>query len=101
MKRFTVRKVKCYSYSRQGWILKDCGFRFVVYDREWRKNIEAKYGQFYQTSREQENTFKNIETFYSHAGAQCCANWFNENKANEYGYAFHVPGFLLEKCIKL
>ena len=24
MKRFTVRKVKCHSYSRQGWILKFC-----------------------------------------------------------------------------
>ena len=46
MKRFTLRKVKQHSYSRQGWILKDLGYVFTIYDREWAKNFEAAGGHW-------------------------------------------------------
>ena len=101
IKRFTVRKVKCYSYSRQGWILKDCGFRFVVTDREWRDNMAAAYGKFCMTSREQENAFKNIDSFYSKAGAQYVADWLNENRCGMYGQRISIPGYVFNEAIKL
>ena len=101
MKRFTVRKVKCHSYSRQGWILKDCGFRFVVTDREWRNNMAAAYGMFCMTSREQENAFKNIDSYYSKAGAQYVADWLNENRCGMYAQRINIPGYVFNEAIKL
>ena len=101
IKRFTVRKVKCYSYSRQGWILKDCGFRFVVTDREWRNNMAAAYGKFCMTSREQENAFKNIDSYYSKAGAQYVADWLNENRCGMYAQRISIPGYVFNEAIKL
>ena len=101
MKRFTVRKVKCHSYSRQGWILKDCGFRFVVTDREWRDNMAAVYAQFYMASREQENAFKNIDSYYSKAGAQYVADWLNENRSGVYAQRISIPGHVFNEAIKL
>lgn len=101
MKRFTVRKVKCHSYSRQGWILKDCGFRFVVTDREWRDNIAATYGKLCMTSREQENAFKNIDSYYSKAGAQYVADWLNENRSGVYAQRISIPGYVFNEAIKL
>ena len=101
IKRFTVRKVKCYSYSRQGWILKDCGFRFVVTDREWRNNMAAAYGKFCMTSREQENEFKNIDSYYSKAGAQYVADWLNENRCGMYAQRISIPGYVFNEAIKL
>ena len=101
MKRFTVRKVKCHSYSRQGWILKDCGFRFVVTDREWRDNMHAAYGPCYIASREQENAFKNIDSYYSKAGAQYVADWLNENRSSMYAQRISIPGYVFNEAIKL
>lgn len=101
MKRFTVRKVKCHSYSRQGWILKDNGFRFVVTDREWRANLAAAYGRFYMASREQENAFKNVDSFYSRAGAQYVADWLNENRRGMYAQRISIPGEVFKKAIEM
>lgn len=101
MKRFTVRKVKCHSYSRQGWILKDCGFRFVVTDREWRDNMHAAYGPCYMASREQEDAFKNIDSFYSKVGAQYVADWLNENRAGMYAQRISIPGEVFKKAIEM
>lgn len=101
MKRFTVRKVKCHAYSRQGWILKDCGFRFVVTDREWRDNMQAAYGSCYMASREQEAAFKNIDSFYSKAGAQYVADWLNENRCGIYAQRISIPGEVYMKAIEM
>jgi len=101
MKRFTVRKVKCHSYSRQGWILKDCGFRFVVTDREWRNNLAAAFGKFYIASREEEAAFKNVDSFYSKAGAQDVADWLNENRSGMYAQRISIPGKVFNEAIKL
>ncbi len=97
MKRFTVRKVKCYSYSRQGWKLADLGFRFVVVDREWRKNKQMAH-DYWDCHDEK---YKNIDSFYSRAAAQYVADWFNEHNSNTWGYAFHVPGPVFNDAIKL
>ena len=101
MKRFTVRKVKCRSYSRQGWILKDCGFRFVVYDREWQQNLTAAYGPCYMASSEQNAAFKYVDSFYSHAGAQYVADWLNENHSGMYAQRISIPGKVFNEAIKL
>ncbi len=101
MKRFTVRKVKCHAYSRQGWILKDCGFRFVVYDREWRDNMHAALGPCYMASREEEAVFKNVDSFYSKAGAQYVADWLNENRGGMYAQRISIPGYVFHEAIKL
>lgn len=101
MKRFTVRKVKCHAYSRQGWILKDCGFRFVVTDREWRENMAAAYGRFHIASREEETAFKNVDSFYSRAGAQYVADWLNENRGGMYAQRISIPGHVFHEAIKL
>ena len=101
MKRFTVRKVKCHSYSRQGWILKECGFKFVVTDREWRENMAAAYCRFYMASREEEAAFKNIGSFYSKAGAQYVADWLNENRGGIYAQRISIPGEVFMKAIEM
>lgn len=101
MKRFTVRKVKCHSYSRQGWILKDCGFRFAVIDREWRDNMHAAYGRFHMASREEEAAFKTVDTFYSRAGAQYVADWLNENRRGTYAQRISIPGEVFKKAIEM
>ena len=101
MKRFTVRKVKCHAYSRQGWILKDCGFRFIVTDREWRENMAAAYGRFHIASREEENVFKNVDSFYSRASAQYVADWLNENRGGMYAQRISIPGYVFHEAIKL
>ena len=89
MKRFTLRKVKQHSYSRQGWILKDLGYVFAVYDREWRKNMEMKYG--FTTSREVEDAFKYIDNAHSKEVAQYWADWLNANCSNEFGIKLRIP----------
>lgn len=101
MKRFTVRKVKCHSYSRQGWILKDCGFVFVVFDREWRDNMAAAFGQCYMASPEQKDAFKNVESFYSKTGAQYVADWLNENRRGMYAQRISIPGHVFHEAIKM
>ena len=101
MKRFTVRKVKCRSYSRQGWVLKDCGFRFAVYDREWNDNLAAAYGPYYMASAEQQHAFKYVDSFYSHAGAQYVADWLNENRGGMYAQRISIPGEVFKKAIEL
>ena len=101
MKRFTVRKVKCHSYSRQGWKLKDCGFRFVVVDREWRDNMAAAYGTFCMASDSQVNEFKNVDSFYSKAAAQYVADWLNENRRGMYAQRISIPGYVFNEAIKL
>ena len=101
MKRFTVRKVKCRSYSRQGWVLRDCGFRFAVYDREWNDNFTAAYGPCYMASAEQQNTFKYVDSFYTHAGAQYVADWLNENRRGMYAQRINIPSEVFMKAIEL
>lgn len=44
-KRFSVRKIKVGSYSRQGWLLSDRE-SFAVYDREWRA-VAKRHGFLY------------------------------------------------------
>ena len=97
MKRFTVRKVKCHSYSRQGWKLADLGFRFVVVDREWRKNKQMAH-DYWDCHDEK---YKNIDSFYSKVGAQYVADWFNEHCSNEWGHSFYVPGNVFNEAIKM
>jgi hypothetical protein len=101
MKRFTIRKVKCNAYTRQGWMYKNCGFRFVVTDREWRDNMAAVYGKFYMASRKQEEAFKNIDIFNSHAAAQFIADWLNENCSGIYAQRISIPGKIFVKAIEL
>lgn len=99
MKRFTVRKVKQHSYSRQGWILKDLGYVYAIYDREWRKNLEKGYG--FTTSRDVEDSYKYIDNSPSKACAEHWAKWLNETKANEYGCHFTIPGKVFAEGLAL
>lgn len=89
MKRFTLRKVKQYSYSRQGWKLRDLGYVFAVYDREWRKNLEKGYG--FTTSRDVENSYKYIDNAHKKEVAQYWADWLNANRAEEFGHKITIP----------
>ena len=88
-KRFTLRKVKQYSYSRQGWKLKDLGYVFAIYDREWKKNLQASGGWIY--SKEYEDTYKRIETARSKEVAQFWADWLNANCAEQFGRKICIP----------
>ena len=88
-KRFTLRKVKQYSYSRQGYILRDLGYVFAIYDCEWRKNLEMKYG--FTASRNFEAAFKYIGTANSKEVAQYWADWLNDNCSNEFGIKLQIP----------
>lgn len=99
-KRFTVRQVKARSYTRQGWVFKEVK-KFAVYDREWRKNMEAVNGPCCAVSRDQEDGFKYVETVYTKACAQHFADWLNVNRSGEYGHILHIPGRVFEEALKL
>lgn len=97
MKRFTVRKVKRRAYSRQGWLLKDYGFKFVVCDREWHKNKEMA-NNIWECDYDR---FKYIETADKKEVAQFFANWLNVNRANEWGHTLSIPGTVFQDGLKL
>lgn len=100
MKRFTLRKVKQHSYSRQGWILKDLGYVFAIYDREWRKNLEACG---YSTCCNSQIKYKcaYIDSAHSKAVAQYWADWLNANRAEEFGYKITIPMKVFSEGLKL
>ena len=99
MKRFTLRKVKQYSYSRQGWKLKDLGYVFAIYDREWRKNLEKGFG--FTTSRDIENSYKYIDNAHSKEVAQYWADWLNANRIEEFGHKLRIPSKVFAEGLKL
>ena len=99
MKRFTLRKVKQHAYSRQGWILRDLGYVFAIYDREWRKNLEKGYG--FTTSRDVEDSYKYIDNAHGKEVAQYWADWLNANCAEEFGHKIRIPMSVFNEGLKL
>ena len=99
MKRFTLRKVKQHSYSRQGWKLRDLGCVFAIYDREWRKNLSMKYG--FNSSPDLENAFKYIDDANSKEVAQYWADWLNANCADKFGIKLRIPSSVFQEGLKL
>ena len=99
MKRFTIRKVKQYSYSRQGWILRDLGYVFAIYYREWSKNFEAAGGRWRFGSCEKE--YKYIDNANKKEVAQYWADWLNANRAEEFGHKITIPMKVFSKGLKL
>ena len=91
MKRFTLRKVKQYSYSRQGWILKDLGYVFAIYDREWAKNFDAASSGRWRFGSDVEKEYKYIDNAPSKEVAQHWADWLNANRAEEFGHKITIP----------
>lgn len=89
MKRFTVRKVKQYSYSAQGWRLKDCGYVFGIYDRDWKKNLEKEYG--WTCDKDLIYLYKYVDDSPFKAVAQYWADWLNANRADSYGGKIRIP----------
>ena len=97
MKRFTLRKVKQYSYSRQGWILKDLGYVFAIYDREWKKNVyEARTWR-----NDVSGNWKYIDHANKKEVAQYWADWLNANRANEFGHKINIPMTVFNEGLKL
>jgi len=99
MKRFTLRKVKQYSYSRQGWKLRDLGYVFAIYDREWRKNLEKGFG--FTTSRDIEDSYKYIDNAHSKEVAQYWTDWLNANRADKFGHKITIPWTVFNEGLKL
>lgn len=97
MKRFTLRKVKQYSYSRQGWKLRDLGYVFAIYDREWRKNWESSGCSFYDSAE----PYKYIDNAHSKEVAQYWADWLNANRAEEFGHKILLPMQVFNEGLKL
>jgi len=99
MKRFTLRKVKQYSYSRQGWRLRDLGYVFAIYDREWKKNLETEYG--WTCDKDLMDSFKYIDNAHSKDVAQYWADWLNANCADEFGHKITIPMNVFNEGLKL
>ena len=99
MKRFTLRKVKQHSYSRQGWILKDLGYVFAIYDRERAKNFEAAGGRWRFGTSDKE--YKYIDNAHSKEVAQYWADWLNANRAEEFGHKITIPMNVFSEGLKL
>ena len=97
MKRFTLRKVKQYSYSRQGWKLKDLGYVYAIYDREWRKRINGYICCISQDCSE----IKYIENAHSKEVAQYWADWLNANCAENYSSRINIPMTVFNEGLKL
>jgi len=88
VKRFTIRKVKQHSYSRQGWILKECGYMYAVYDREWKKNFNACGKSWCYDNQE---PYKYIDNTRQKEIAQYWADWLNANKTDTFGVRITIP----------
>ena len=99
MKRFTLRKVKQYSYSRQGWRLKDLGYVFAIYDREWAKNFEAAGGRWRFGTSDKE--YKYIDNTHKKEVAQYWADWLNANCADKFGIKLRIPSSVFQEGLKL
>lgn len=99
MKRFTIRKVKQYSYSSQGWRLKDLGYVFAIYDREWAKNFETAGGRWRFGSCEKE--YKYIDSVHKKEVAQYWADWLNTNRAEEFGHKITIPMKVFSEGLQL
>ena len=99
MKRFTLRKVKQHSYSRQGWKLRDLGYVYAIYDREWKKNLEKGYG--FATSRDVEDSYKYIDNAHSKEVAQYWADWLNANEAETFGMKIKIPSLIFQLGLEL
>ena len=99
MKRFTLRKVKQHSYSRQGWILKDLGYVFAIYDREWKKNLETMHGR--TCDKDFKDSIKYIDNAHSKAVAQHWADWLNANRTKEFGHKIIIPSTIFNEGLKL
>lgn len=101
MKRFTVRKLKQHAYSRQGWILKDCGFVYAIYDREWQKNFDA-CGCSWCCDGKYKDMYKYVaDTAHFKEVAQFWADWLNANKAETFGVRISIPGSVFQQGLAL
>lgn len=102
MKRFTLRKVKQYSYSRQGWILKDLGYVYAIYDREWKKNADAcGVPPWDMCFKDRMEKYKYIDNAHSKEVAQYWADWLNTNCADEFGHKITIPMGVFNEGLKL
>ena len=99
MKRFSIVKVKQHSYSRQGWKLKDLGYMFTVYDREWRKNLEKGHG--FTTRLDVEYSYKYIDSTSKKEVAQYWVDWLNANCTEEFGHKIRLPISVFNEGLKL
>ena len=96
-KRFIIRKLKRYSCSRQGWKLKDRGYVFAIYDREWMKRApEFLFGYDGDCS-----DLKYIDSALKKQVAEFWAKWLNENKADCYDRKIIVPIDVFNKGLEL
>ena len=98
MKRFILRKVKQYSYSRQGWRLRDLGYVFAIYDREWSKNIHEAHAW---CNNDECRNWKYIDNDHSKEVAQYWADWLNANHAEEFGHKITIPMNVFTEGLKL
>jgi hypothetical protein len=95
--RFTIRKVKVRSTTRQGWILKTHE-EYAVYDREWKKNMETSGSHYYDVPNSE---WKYIERADKKEVAQFWANWLNENCAEQFGKTQRLPMKIFQQGLKL
>ena len=98
MKRFTLRKVKQYSYSRQGWKLRDLGYMFAIYDREWSKNVHEAHAW---CNDDEYGNWKYIDNAHSKEVAQYWADWLNTNCIEEFGHKLRIPSKVFAEGLKL
>ena len=97
-KRFIIRKLKRYSCSRQGWSLKDRGYVFAIYDREWMKR--AAHELLFGYDRDYAD-IKYIDSALKKQVAEFLAKWLNENKADCYDRKIIVPIDVFNKGLEL
>lgn len=97
-KRFTIRKIKKYSYSRQGWRLKDCGYTFAIYDREWKKNVREAHAW---CNDDECKNWKYIDDASKKEVAQYWANWLNANLTEKFGHKITIPMTAFQEGLKL
>ena len=102
MKRFTLRKIHQYAYSRQGWRMADKGFVYAIYDREWKKNAEAcgvcTWGMW---AKEQMEKYKYVDSARGKEVAQFWADWLNVNKADAFGVRLAIPSKIFAEGLEL
>ena len=96
-KRFTIRKIKKYSYQQECH-LKDCGYIFAIYDREWKKNIHEAHAW---CNDDECGNWKYIDYASKKEVAKHWVDWLNANLTEKFGHKITIPMKVFNEGLKL
>lgn len=99
MKRFTIKKIRQQRLTSQGYLVKYSGDAYVIFDRQWKANLEAA-GNFVPSNWEIDQ-YKYIDKAFSKAAAQLYINYLNNKYTEINGNVPVISVEIFNKGLKL